>query len=112
MAIGNGHKIKQVDIASIINTIYSVFFDCAAISYIFSEWHLFFSYHSLTNNEYIIINKHYYISIAGIRSVTLMMVLPNGISKLTFTDALHIPMLEANLISLSVLYHKGALVQS
>ena len=41
-----------------------------------------------------------------------MMVLPNGISKLTFTDALHIPMLEANLISLSVLYHKGALVQS
>jgi len=37
MAIGNGHKIRQVDIASIINTIYGVFFDCAAISYIFSE---------------------------------------------------------------------------
>ena len=72
----------------------------------------FFSYHSLTNNEYIIINKHYYIFIAGTRSVTLMMVLPNSISKLTFTDALHIPMLGANLISLSVLYHKGALVQS
>ena len=85
MAIGNGHKIRQVDIASIINTISLTVLQ----SHTYSQNDIcFFSYHSLTNNEYIIINK------------------------LTFTDALHIPMLGANLISLSVLYHKGALVQS
>jgi len=77
------------------------------ISHMFSEWHLFSSYHSLTNDKYIIINKHYYVSVAGIGSVTLMIVLPNGISKLIFTDALYIPILEANLISLSVMTQRS-----
>jgi len=40
------------------------------------------------------------------------MILPNGTSKLTLTDTLHIPTLGADLISLGVLHYKGTLVQS
>ena len=49
---------------------------------------------------------------AGIGSVTLTMILPDGTSKLTLTNTLHIPTLGADLISLGVLHRKGALVQS
>jgi len=42
MAISNGHEIKQVNMASIINTINSVFLDCIVTSHMFSEQHLFF----------------------------------------------------------------------
>ena len=37
MAICNGYKIRQVNMASIINTIDGVLLDYTAISYIFSE---------------------------------------------------------------------------
>lgn len=37
MAIGNGYKIRLVDMTSIINTIHGVVFNYAAISHIFSE---------------------------------------------------------------------------
>jgi len=40
------------------------------------------------------------------------MILPNGTLKLILTDTLHIPTLDADLISLGVLHCKGALVQS
>ena len=80
--------------ASIINTVNSISLDCTVTFHIFSEQHLFFLYYSLTN----------------IRFVTLTMILSNDTSKLTFTDTLHILTLEANLISLGVLYYKGASV--
>jgi len=41
MAICNGHKIGQVNIAFIINTIDNVLLDCTVISHIFPEQHLF-----------------------------------------------------------------------
>ena len=97
---------------SIINTVDGIFLDCTAISHIFSEQHLFSLYHFLINDRYITIGGHYHISVAGIGSVTLTMILPNGISKLTFAETLHIPTLETNLISLGILHHKGTLVQS
>jgi len=37
MVIGNGYKIRLVDMTSIINTIHGVVFNYAAISHIFSE---------------------------------------------------------------------------
>jgi len=40
------------------------------------------------------------------------MILSNGISNLTLTNALYIPTLGANLISLGVLHRKGISVQS
>jgi len=112
ITICNSHEIKQVDMASIINTVNGVLLDCAATSHMFSEWHLFSLYHPLTNDEYITVGGHYYVPVAGIGSVTLTMILPNGTSKLTFTNTLHIPILGADLISLGVLHHKGASVQS
>ena len=112
MAICNGYKIRQVNMASIINTIDGVLLDYTAISYIFSEWYLFSLYYFLINDKYIIIGGYYHVSIANIRFVTLTMILPNGISKLTFAETLHIPTLETNLISLGILHHKGTLVQS
>jgi len=40
------------------------------------------------------------------------MILPNGTSTLTLTDAFHVPTLGTNLVSLGVLHHKGASVRS
>jgi len=37
MAICNGHKIRQADIVSIINTVDSVLLNCIATSHIFLE---------------------------------------------------------------------------
>ena len=104
MVVCSGHKIRQVNMASIINTIDSILYDCAMILYMFS------SYHSLTNNEYITISRHYHVLIASIVSVPLMMVLPIGISELTFIDPLHISTFGADFISFDVLYYKGTLV--
>ena len=84
MAISNGHEIRQVNMASIINTINGVLLDYAAISHMFSEQYLFSLYHSLTNDEYITVGKYHHVPVAGIRSVTLTMILYNGTSKLTF----------------------------
>ena len=84
MAISNGHEIRQVNMASIINTINGVLFDCAAISHMFSEQYLFSLYHPLTNDEYITVGEYHHVPVAGIRSVTLTMILPNGTSKLIF----------------------------
>jgi len=110
ITICNGYEIRQVSMASIINTIDGVLLDCIATSHMFSEQHLFSLYHPLTNNKYITIGGYHHVSVAGIGSVTLTMILSNGISKLTFT--LHISILGADLISLGVLYHKGTSVQS
>ena len=110
MAISNDHEIGQVNMASIINTVNGVLLDCAVTSHMFSEWHLFSLYHPFTNDKYITIGRHHHVSVAGIGSVTLTMILPNSTSKLTFTDTLHIPTLEADLISLGVFHHKGASV--
>jgi len=57
-------------------------------------------------------NRHHYVSVASIGSITLTIILSNNISKLTFTDTLYIPILGADLISFRVLYCKGALAQS
>ena len=94
IAVFNSHEIRQVDMASIINTVNGVLLDCTVISYIFSEQYLFSLYYFLTN----------------IGFVTLTMILSNDTSKLTFTDTLHILILEADLISLEVLYYKDASV--
>ena len=110
MAISNDHEIGQVNIAFIINTVNGVLLDYAVTSHMFSEWHLFFLYHPLTNDKYITIGGHHHVSVAGIGSVTLTMILPNSTSKLTFTDTLHIPTLGADLISLGVFHHKDASV--
>ena len=98
--------------ASIINTVNSIFLDYTVTSHMFSEWHLFFLYHPLTNDKYITIGGHYHVPIAGIGSATLTMILSNSTLKLTFTDILYISTLEADFISLGVLYYKDALVWS
>jgi len=98
--------------ASIVGATDGILLDCAATSHMFSERHLFSSYQPLTNNEYVTVGGCNRVPVAGIGSVTLTMILPNGTSKLTLTDTLHIPTLGADLISLGVLHHKGALVQS
>jgi len=112
MAICNGYKIRQVNMASIINTVDGVLLDCIVTSHTFSEQHLFSLYYFFTNDEYTIVGEHYHVSIAGIGSITLIMILSNSISKLTFTNTLYIPTLEADLISLGVLHYKGTSVQS
>jgi len=56
----------------------------------FLEQHLFSLYYSLTNDKYITVGGHHYVPVTGIGSVTLTMILPNDISKLTFTNTLHI----------------------
>jgi len=112
IAICNGHEIRQVDIVSIINTVHSVLLNCAVASHMFLEWHLFFLYHLLTNDKYITVSRHHYVPIVDIESVTFTIILPNGTSKLTFTNTLYILTLEADLISLGVLHYKDASVQS
>jgi len=109
MAICNSHKIRQVNIVFIINTVDSVLLNYTAISHIFLEYHLFSLYHPLTNDKYIMVGGHYYVSVASIGSITLIMILSNDILKLTFTDILYILILGADLISFGVLYY---LVQS
>ena len=98
--------------ASIINTIDGILLDYAKTSHMFSEQHLFSLYYSLTNNEYVTVSRHHHVPVVGIGSVTLTIILPNGISKLIFTNTLYISTLEADLISLSVLHYKGTSVQS
>jgi len=89
MTICNGYEIRQVNMASIINTVHSILLDYVATSHMFSEWHLFSLYHPLTNDEYITVDGHYHIPIEDIGSVTLTMILPNSTSKLTFTDTFY-----------------------
>ena len=103
ITICDSYKIKQVDMASIINTIDGILLNYVIIFHMFLEWNLLFLYYSFTNDEYITIDEHYHISIASIRSVILMMFLSNGISKLIFINALHILTSRANLISLGIL---------
>ena len=110
ITICNSHEIRKVDMASIINTVNGVLLDYIMISHIFSEQHLFSLYYPLTNDKYITVGGHYYVSVAGIRSITLTIILPNGISKLTFTNTLYIFILEADLISLGIFHHKSTLV--
>ena len=112
MAICNGHEIRQVDIVSIINTVDGILLDCTVTSHIFSEQCLFSLYYPFTNDKYIIVDGHHHVPIAGIGSVILTIILPNSISKLTFTDTLYISTLETDLISVSIFHHKGASVHS
>jgi len=112
ITICNGHKIRQVDIISIINTIHGVLLNYIVTSYMFLKWYLFSLYYPLINDEYITVGRHYYVPIVDIGSVTLTMILPNSTSKLTFTDILHIFILKADLISFGVLHHKDASVWS
>ena len=110
MAIYNSHEIRQVNMVFIINTVNGVLLDYVVTSHMFSEWYLFSLYHPLTNDKYIIIDGHYHVLVVGIGSVTLIMILPNSTSKLIFINTLHIPTLGADLISLGVFHHNGALV--
>jgi len=71
---------------------------------------MFSLYYFLTNDEYITISRYYYVLVASIRSVTLIMVLPIRTSELTFIDSLYISTFEADFISFDVLYYKGTLV--
>jgi len=105
IAISDGYKIGQVDMTFITNNIDSIFLDCVVTSHIFLEQHLFSLYYSFTNDEYIIIGKHHHVFVVGIGSIIFMMVLLNNILKPIFIDALHIPTLEADLISLSILHY-------
>jgi len=110
MALSTCCEIGRADIASIVGATDGILLDCAATSHMFSERHLFSSYQPLTNNEYVIVGGRNRVPVAGIGSVTLTMILPNGTLKLTLTDTLHIPTLGADLISLGVLQCKGTLV--
>ena len=112
MALSTCCEIGQADMASITGATDGILLDCTTTSHIFSKYHLFFSYQPLTNNKYITVGGCNYVPMAGIGSVTLTMILPNGTSKLTLTDTLYIPNPGADLISLGVLYCKGTLVQS
>jgi len=110
MAAGSNCEVGQVDIASVVGSITGILLDCAVTSHRFMERHLFIIYEILTNNEYITVGGWHRVPVAGIGSVSLNMILPNGTSTLTLTDAFHIPTLGANLVSLGVLYRKGASV--
>jgi len=112
MVLGTCHKIGRADMASISGTTNGILLDCAATSHMFSKRHLFSFYQPLTNSEYVTVGGHNCVPVAGTGSVTLTMILPNGTSKLTLTDTLHVPNLGADLISLGVLHRKGALIQS
>jgi len=112
IALSTCCEIGQADIASIAGTTDSIPLDCTITFHMFSERHLFSSYQPLTNNKYVTVGGRNCVPVAGIRSVTLTMILPNGTSKLTLTDTLYISTLGADLISLGVLHHKDALVQS
>jgi len=112
MATGSNCEVRQADMASVVGSITGILLDCAATSHMFMECHLFITYEALTNNEYITVGGWHQVPVAGIGSVSLNMILPNGTSTLTLTDAFHIPTLGANLVSLGVLHRKGASVQS
>jgi len=112
MAAGNNCKVGQVDMASVVGSITGLLLDCAVTSHMFMERHLFITYEALTNNKYITVGGRHQVSVAGIGSVSLNMILLNGTSTLTLTDAFHIPTLGANLVSLGVLHRKGASVRS
>jgi len=112
MALSTCYEIGQADMASIAGVTDGILLDCTTTSHMFSKRHLFSSYQPLTNNEYVTVGGHNYVPVAGIGSVTLTMILSNGTSKLTLTDTLYISILGTDLISLGVLHHKGALVQS
>ena len=112
MALSTCCEIGQADMASIAGATDGILLDCTATFHMFSERHLFSSYQSLTNNEYVTVGGRNCVPVAGIGSVTLTMIFSNGTSKLTLTNTLYIPTLGADLISLEVLHHKGALVQS
>jgi len=98
--------------ASISSTTNGILLDYAATSHIFSKCHLFSFYQPLTNDKYVIIDRHNCVLVAGIGSVTLNVIFPNDTSKLTLTNTFHIPNLSADLISLGVLHCKDTLIQS
>jgi len=50
--------------------------------------------------------------VASARSVTLHIILPTSTSNLIFINALHIPTLGADLVSLGILHHKSASIHS
>jgi len=110
MALSTCCEIDQADMASIAGATDGILLDCAVTSHMFSGYHLFSSYQPLTNNEYITVGGRNCVPVAGIGSVTLTMILPNGTSKLTLTNTLHIPNLGTDLISLGVLHCKDALI--
>jgi len=56
------------------------------------------------------VSEQNHILIADIRLVTLIMILSNSTLKFTLTNTFYIPNLDANFISLGVLYYKGTLV--
>jgi len=112
MALSTCCEIGQADMASIAGATDGILLDCTATFHMFSERHLFSSYQSLTNNEYVTVGGHNRVPVASIGSATLTIILPNGTSKLILTNTLYIPTLGADLISLGVLHRKGGLVQS
>jgi len=112
MALSTCYEIGQANIVSIAGATDGILLDCAATSHMFSEQHLFSSYQPLTNNEYVTVGGCNRVPVTSIGSVTLTIILPNGTSKLILTNTLYIPTLGTDLISLEVLHHKDALVQS
>jgi len=112
MAVGNSCKIGQADMASVVGSITGILLDCVATAHMFMERSLFTTYEALTNNEYITVGGRHQVPVAGVGSVSLNMILPNGTSILTLTDVFHIPTLGANLVSLGVLHCKGVSVRS
>ena len=91
MVLSTCCEIGQANMASIASATNGILLDCTATSHMFSKYHLFSSYQSLTNNEYITVGGCNRVPVAGIGSVTLTMILLNGTSKLTLTNTLHIP---------------------
>jgi len=65
-----------------------------------------------SSNEFITIGSYNKVPVAGQGLVLFSTMLPSGWLSITLQDVLHIPHLGTNLVSLGVLHHKGASVQS
>jgi len=112
IAVGNNCEVGQASMASVVGSITGILLDCAATAHMLTERSLFTTYEVLTNNKYITVGGRHQVPVAGVRSVSLNMILPNGTSILTLTNTFHISTLGANLVSLGILHHRGVSVQS
>jgi len=58
MALSSCSETGHVDVAYTVGTVDGILLDCAAISHMFLNHHLFTSYRPLVNNEYITVGGH------------------------------------------------------
>jgi len=88
-----------------------ILLDCGTIAHMFTNKQYFSTYVNSVN-EFVIVDRHNRVPVAGRGSICFSAILPNGRLNITLHEVLHISHLGVNLISLGALHHQGVSVKS